>query len=184
MRFGLWFEPEMVNPGTELYKNHPDWIIHTKGRESYQVRNQYTLDLSREDVCDYIIDTLSGILSRANIEYVKWDMNRYMSEVGSSELPADRQGEVKHRYMLGLYSVLETLTQRFPNILFESCASGGGRFDAGMLYYIPQTWDERRQRRGRAASHTVRHKHCLSVFLNGRACFGGAESSDRKNNLL
>ena len=156
MRFGLWFEPEMVNPGTELYKNwfepemvnpgtelyknHPDWIIHTKGRESYQVRNQYTLDLSRDDVCDYIIDTLSGILSRANIEYVKWDMNRYMSAPGSALLDGARQGEVMHRYILGLYRVLETITQRFPNILFESCASGGGRFDAGMLHYMPQTW--------------------------------------------
>ena len=140
MRFGLWFEPEMVNPGTELYKNHPDWIIHTEGRESYQVRNQYTLDLSREDVCDYIIDTLSGILSRANIEYVKWDMNRYMSAPGSALLDGARQGEVMHRYILGLYRVLETITQRFPNILFESCASGGSRFDAGMLYYMPQTW--------------------------------------------
>ena len=133
MRFGLWFEPEMVNPGTELIKNHPDWIIHTEGRESYQVRNQYTLDLSREDVCDYIIDTLSGILSRANIEYVKWDMNRYMSAPGSALLDGARQGEVMHRYILGLYRVLETITQRFPNILFESCASGGSRFDAGML---------------------------------------------------
>ena len=140
MRFGLWFEPEMVNPGTELIKNHPDWIIHTKGRESYQVRNQYTLDLSREDVCDYIIDTLSGILSRANIEYVKWDMNRYMSAPGSALLDGAHQGEVMHRYILGLYRVLETITSRFPNVLFESCASGGGRFDAGMLYYMPQTW--------------------------------------------
>lgn len=140
MRFGLWFEPEMVNPGTELIKNHPDWIIHTEGKESYQVRNQYTLDLSREDVCDYIIDTLSGILSRANIEYVKWDMNRYMSAPGSALLDGARQGEVMHRYILGLYRVLETITNRFPNVLFESCASGGGRFDAGMLYYMPQTW--------------------------------------------
>ena len=140
MRFGLWFEPEMVNPGPELIKNHPNWIIHTKGRESYQVRNQYTLDLSREDVCDYIIDTLSGILSRANIEYVKWDMNRYMSAPGSALLDGARQGEVMHRYILGLYRVLETITSRFPNVLFESCASGGGRFDAGMLYYMPQTW--------------------------------------------
>lgn len=140
MRLGLWFEPEMVNPGTELIKNHPDWIIHTKDRESYQVRNQYTLDLSRDDVCDYIIDTLSGILSRVNIEYVKWDMNRYMSAPGSALLDGARQGEVMHRYILGLYRTLETITQRFPNILFESCASGGSRFDAGMLYYMPQTW--------------------------------------------
>lgn len=91
-------------------------------------------------MCDYIIDTLSGILSRANIEYIKWDMNRAMSEPGSAFWDGARQGEVMHRYILGLYRVLETITQRFPNILFESCASGGARFDAGMLYYMPQTW--------------------------------------------
>ena len=140
MRFGLWFEPEMVNPDSDLYRAHPDWILHAKGRQSSLVRNQLTLDLSRKDVCDYITEAVSDVLNKANIEYVKWDMNRYMSEVGSSELPTDRQGEVKHRYMLGLYSVLETLTRRFPNVLFESCASGGGRFDPGMLYYMPQTW--------------------------------------------
>lgn len=140
MRFGLWFEPEMVNPGTELYKNHPDWIIHTEGRMPSLSRNQYTLDLSRDDVCDYIIDSLSEILSRANIEYVKWDMNRCMSEPGSAYWKGERQGEVMHRYILGLYRVLETVTGRFPNVLFESCSGGGARFDPGMLYYAPQTW--------------------------------------------
>ncbi len=140
MRFGLWFEPEMVNPGTELYKKHPDWILHINGRESYQVRNQFTLDLSRDDVCDYIIETISGILGKANIEYVKWDMNRYMSAPGSDFWDGEHQGEVMHRYMLGLYRVLEEITSRFPNVLFESCSSGGSRFDPGMLYYMPQTW--------------------------------------------
>lgn len=140
MRFGLWFEPEMVNPGTELYKKHPDWIIHTNGRTPSLSRNQYTLDFSRDDVCEYIIDSLTGILSRANIEYVKWDMNRCMSEPGSAFWGGSHQGEVMHRYMLGLYRVLETLTQRFPNVLFESCSGGGARFDPGMLYYAPQTW--------------------------------------------
>ncbi len=140
MRFGLWFEPEMVNPGTELYKKHPDWILHVNGREPYEVRNQYTLDFSRDDVCNYITETLCGILSRANIEYIKWDMNRCMSAPGSAFWSGERQGEVMHRYILGLYKVLETVTQRFPNVLFESCASGGSRFDPGMLYYMPQTW--------------------------------------------
>ena len=140
MRFGLWFEPEMVNPGTELYKKHPDWIIHTEGRTPSLYRNQYTLDFSRDEVCDYIIDSLTGILSRANIEYVKWDMNRCMSEPGSAYWKGEHQGEVMHRYMLGLYRVLETITERFPNILFESCSCGGARFDPGMLYYAPQTW--------------------------------------------
>ena len=140
MRFGLWFEPEMVNPDSELYRKHPDWVLHVKDRELCLTRNQLTLDLSREDVCNYIIDSVCGVLGKANIEYVKWDMNRYMSVVGSALLPAERQGEVMHRYILGLYHILETITNRFPNVLFESCAGGGGRFDAGMLYYMPQTW--------------------------------------------
>ncbi len=140
MRFGLWFEPEMVNPDSELFENHPDWIIHTKGREPSKTRGQYTLDLSRKDVCDYIVSAVGAILKKANIEYVKWDMNRYMSEVGSALLPAENQGEVMHRYILGLYSVLEQLTSKFPNVLFEACASGGSRYDCGILYYMPQVW--------------------------------------------
>lgn len=140
MRFGLWFEPEMVNPDSDLYRAHPDWIIHSPGRDSSLVRNQYTLDLSRKEVCDYIIEAVSAVLDKANIEYIKWDMNRYMTEVGSAVLPFDRQGEVMHRYILGLYYVLETIVNKYPNVLFESCASGGGRFDPGMLYYMPQTW--------------------------------------------
>lgn len=140
MHFGLWFEPEMVNPDSDLFRTHPDWILHTKDRKSSLTRNQYTLDLSRKDVCDYIINAVSSVLKKANIEYVKWDMNRYMSEVGSATLPPEKQGEVYHRYILGLYYVLETITQKFPNVLFESCASGGSRFDPAMLYYMPQTW--------------------------------------------
>ncbi len=141
MKFGLWFEPEMMSPQEcKLFEAHPDWALHINGRECSLGRHQLTLDLSRQDVCDYIIEAVSNILNSANIEYVKWDMNRYMTEVGSDKLPAERQCEVKFRYMLGLYRVLETLTARFPDVLFESCASGGGRFDLGMLYYMPQTW--------------------------------------------
>ncbi len=140
LRFGLWFEPEMVNPDSELFRAHPEWALHTPGRSTTPTRNQITLDFSRDDVCEYIINSISSILDRANIEYIKWDMNRYMCEVGSAALPAERQGEVYHRYILGLYRVLETLTSRYPNVLFESCASGGGRFDPGMLYYMPQVW--------------------------------------------
>lgn len=140
MHFGLWFEPEMVSPGSNLYKEHPDWILHTASRKPTVGRFQYILDLSRKDVCDYIIETICEILRRANIEYVKWDMNRYMTEVGSSLLLPERQCEVMHRYILGLYYVLETITSRFPNVLFEGCAGGGGRFDGGMLYYMPQIW--------------------------------------------
>ena len=140
LRFGIWFEPEMISPVSELYDKHPDWALHVQGRESSQYRFQLVLDLSRKDVCDYVIKSVSDILNSANIEYVKWDMNRYMSEVGSALLPLDRQGEVMHRYMLGLYYIMETLVTRYPNVLFESCASGGGRFDPGMLYYMPQVW--------------------------------------------
>lgn len=140
MKFGLWFEPEMISPDSDCYRAHPDWCIHVKDRYRSEGRNQLVLDLSREDVCDYIIDCISEHLSAANIEYVKWDYNRYMTNVGSALLEPDRQGEFYHRYMLGLYRVLETLVTRFPNVLFESCSSGGARFDAGMLYYMPQTW--------------------------------------------
>ncbi len=140
MKFGLWFEPEMVNPDSDLFRAHPDWAIHTKGRSSSLCRNQLVLDLSRDDVCDYIINALSDILSNANIEYVKWDYNRNISEYDSSEYHENQKGELYHRYILGLYRVMETLTNRFPNILWESCSGGGGRFDAGMLYYMPQTW--------------------------------------------
>lgn len=140
MKFGLWFEPEMVSPISKLYEKHPDWCIHIDGRTRSTARNQLILDLGRADVREYIIETVSNVLRNANIEYVKWDMNRNMSEVASTVLSSNRQKETYHRYMLGLYEVLEEITNRFPNILFESCSGGGGRFDAGMLYYMPQVW--------------------------------------------
>lgn len=140
LKFGLWFEPEMISPDSDLYRTHPDWCLHVPGRSRTERRHQLILDMSRQDVQDYLIDAVSSVLSSAPIEYVKWDMNRNFSEVGSACLPAAQQGEVHHRYMLGLYRVLETITSRFPQILFESCSGGGGRFDAGMLYYMPQTW--------------------------------------------
>lgn len=140
LQFGLWFEPEMVSPDSDLFRAHPDWCLHVKGRRMSLGRNQLILDLSRADVCDYIIGFLTDILSSAPIAYVKWDMNRNMSEIGSALLPTDRQRETAHRYMLGLYHVLETITTRFPDVLFEGCSGGGGRFDPGMLYYSPQIW--------------------------------------------
>lgn len=140
LQFGLWFEPEMISPDSELYRSHPDWCLHIDGRRRTQARNQLILDLSREDVQNYIIETISDVLASAPITYVKWDMNRNMTEIGSALLPADRQRETAHRYMLGLYRVMEQITTAFPHILFESCSGGGGRFDAGMLYYMPQTW--------------------------------------------
>ena len=140
LKFGLWFEPEMVSPNSDLYRAHPDWCLHVAGRSRSLSRSQLVLDLSRPEVCDYLIESIGAILDSASIEYVKWDMNRHLSEVGSPSLPAHRQREVAHRYMLGLYRVLDTLITRFPNILFEGCSGGGGRFDPGLLHYMPQSW--------------------------------------------
>ncbi len=140
MQFGLWFEPEMVSPISELYEAHPDWCLHVNGRGRSQGRQQLILDLSRDDVCDYIISFMSDALENAPISYIKWDMNRNMTEIGSALLPPERQAETAHRYMLGLYRILETLTQKFPDVLFEGCSGGGGRFDAGMMYYFSQYW--------------------------------------------
>lgn len=140
MQFGLWFEPEMVSPDSELYRAHPDWCLHVPKHRRTEARNQLVLDFSRADVCDAVAEMMSDVLRSAPISYVKWDMNRNMTEIGSAKLPPERQRETAHRYMLGLYRVLEHMTSSFPHILFESCSGGGGRFDPGMLYYMPQTW--------------------------------------------
>ncbi|MGG3917080.1 alpha-galactosidase [Parageobacillus thermoglucosidasius] len=140
MQFGLWVEPEMVSVDSELYRKHPDWCIHVPNRPRSEGRNQLVLDYSRKEVCDYIIQVISDVLASAPISYVKWDMNRHMTEIGSAALPPERQRETAHRYILGLYRVMEEITSRFPHVLFESCSGGGGRFDPGMLYYMPQTW--------------------------------------------
>ena len=140
MKFGLWFEPEMVNKDSDLYREHPDWIIQAPGRRNSHGRYQYVLDFSRKEVVDRIYEMMDKILSEAKVSYIKWDMNRSITECYSAALSADRQGEVYHRYILGVYDLYERLTSKFPQILFESCASGGGRFDPGMLYYAPQCW--------------------------------------------
>ena len=140
LKFGLWFEPEMISPKSDLYEKHPDWAIHIPGREPVQQRQQLTLDMSREDVQDYVYGCVASHLREDGIDYVKWDMNRHFSNIGSALLSADQQKELPHRYMLGLYRVLEKLVNEFPDVLFESCSSGGGRFDMGMLHYMPQTW--------------------------------------------
>jgi alpha-galactosidase len=140
LQFGLWFEPEMISPDSDLYRKHPDWCLHVPDRRRTEGRQQLVLDFSREDVCDAIAEMVTKILNSAPITYVKWDMNRNMTEIGSALLPPERQKETAHRYMLGLYRVLDRITAQFPHILFESCSGGGGRFDPGMLYYMPQTW--------------------------------------------
>ncbi len=140
LKFGLWFEPEMVSPDSDLYRAHPDWCLHVPNRRRSEGRNQLVLDLTREDVCNYIIEAVSNILRTVPVSYVKWDMNRNMTEIGSACLTAERQRETAHRYILGLYKILDKITKDFPYVLFESCSGGGGRFDPGMLYYMPQTW--------------------------------------------
>lgn len=140
MKFGLWFEPEMISVDSDLYREHPDWCLHVPNRSRSESRNQLVLDYSRADVCEEMIKRVSDILASAPISYVKWDMNRNMTEIGSALLPAQQQRETAHRYMLGLYRVMEAITTSFPHVLFESCSGGGGRFDPGMLYYMPQTW--------------------------------------------
>ena len=140
LQFGIWFEPEMISPDSDLYRAHPDWAIQIQGREATQSRNQYVLDLSRPVVRDYAYECVASVLRSANIAYVKWDMNRQLSDLGSSYLPKERQQELFHRYVLGVYELQERLVTEFPDLLLENCSGGGARFDPGMLYYSPQIW--------------------------------------------
>ena len=140
MKFGIWFEPEMISPDSNLYRAHPDWAIAIPGRVATESRQQYVLDLSRQEVVDYVYECVAKILRSANIEYVKWDMNRQLTDLGSIDLPADRQGELYHRYVLAVYALQERLTKEFPHLLLENCSGGGARFDPGMLYFSPQIW--------------------------------------------
>ncbi|MCD8018364.1 MAG: alpha-galactosidase, partial [Clostridiales bacterium] len=140
MKSGSWFEPEMVSPDSNLFREHPDWAIQIPGRKITEIRAQYVLDLSRDEVVDEIYKRVADVLRSADISYVKWDMNRQLATLGSAMLPADRQGELFHRYVLGLYKMQERLLHDFPNLLLENCSGGGARFDAGMLYYSPQIW--------------------------------------------
>ncbi|MDR1948648.1 MAG: alpha-galactosidase, partial [Spirochaetaceae bacterium] len=140
LKFGIWFEPEMVNEDSALYREHPDWVLRIPSRNPVRSRYQLVLDMSREAVRNYLYDSICAVLDSANIEYVKWDMNRSISDWYSPLLSAGQQGELPHRYVLGLYELLGRITTRYPRILFEGCSGGGGRFDPGMLYYHPQIW--------------------------------------------
>ncbi len=140
LKFGLWVELEMVNKDSDLYRAHPDWIIGAPGRFESHGRHQHVLDFSRKEVVDYIYEMISKVLRESSISYIKWDMNRYMSEPYSRGASAAHQGMVMHKYILGVYDLYTRLTTEFPEILFESCASGGARFDPAMLYFAPQTW--------------------------------------------
>lgn len=140
MKFGIWLEPEMISPDSNLYREHPDWAFAIPGRTGSLARNQYVLDLTRQEVRDCVYEMIASVLRSANIEYVKWDMNRQLSDMGSCGLPADRQGELFHRQVLAVYELQDRMTKEFPHLLLENCSGGGARFDPGMLYYSPQIW--------------------------------------------
>ena len=159
MMFGLWVEPEMVSIESQLYRKHPEWMIAIPGRRPSVGRNQYLLDLTREDVRSYLFKTLSETWHLADVNYIKWDMNRVFSDLYSANAELRNHGEFLHRYVLGLYDLLGKLTQAFPNVLFESCASGGNRFDLGMLCYMPQTW---------TSDNT--DEHCRLYIQEGTSC--------------
>lgn len=140
IQFGIWYEPEMISEDSELYKAHPDWCVHVEGREQSPARQQYVIDMTRQDVRDCIFNQMYAVLSKNNIAYLKWDYNRAITEPASVMLDARHSKEFFHRFILGTYELMDRITSAFPHILFESCAGGGGRFDAGMLYYMPQAW--------------------------------------------
>ena len=140
MKFGLWFEPEMISEDSDLYRAHPEWAVVIPGREPNRARNQLALDMSRSDVRDYLLERMTDILNNAPIMYVKWDLNRSISDMYSYASGREHSGELYHKYVLGVYDLLERLLERFPELLLEGCSGGGGRFDAGMLYYSPQIW--------------------------------------------
>ena len=140
MSFGIWIEPEMVSEDSALYNAHPDWVLEAPNRPFARGRSQLVLDFSRKEVRDHVYGAIKQVLESAEIPYVKWDMNRSLTDVWSSALPAGRQGELFHRFVLGVYDILERMRRDFPGILIEGCTGGGGRFDAGMLYYVPQFW--------------------------------------------
>ncbi len=140
LKFGLWIEPEMINKNSRLYEKHPDWVIGVPERFESHGRHQHVLDFSRKEIVDYIYEEISKTIRESAISYIKWDMNRYMSEPFSKTKPASWQGKMMHKYILGVYDLYTRLTTEFPHILFESCASGGGRFDPAMLYFAPQAW--------------------------------------------
>lgn len=140
VQFGIWYEPEMISEDSELYKAHPGWCVHVEGREQSPARQQYVIDMTRQDVRDCIFNQMYDVLSKNNIAYLKWDYNRAITEPASVMLDARHSKEFFHRFILGTYELMDRITSAFPHILFESCAGGGGRFDAGMLYYMPQAW--------------------------------------------
>ena len=140
LKFGIWYEPEMISPDSDLYRAHPDWAIHVPNRECSVGRQQLVIDMTRADVRDYLFNIMSEVLANNDIDYLKWDFNRNISEAGSALLPAERQKEFYHRYILGTYELMDRITKAYPHLLVEGCSGGGGRFDPGILYFSPQIW--------------------------------------------
>ena len=140
LKFGIWYEPEMISPDSDLYRAHPDWAIHVPNRVKSVGRQQYVIDMTRGDVRDYLFDIMSEVLAHNDIDYLKWDFNRNISEAGSALLPPERQKEFYHRYILGTYELMDRITKAYPHLLMEGCSGGGGRFDPGILYFSPQIW--------------------------------------------
>lgn len=176
--FGLWLEPEMVSPDSRLYRDHPDWCLHIAGRDRTEGRNQLVLDFSRPEVVEAIYERIADILKDAPISYVKWDMNRHLTEVASAGRRPERQGETAHRYMLGVYAFMERLVQAFPHVLFEGCAGGGGRYDPGILHYMPQVWCSDNS----DAISRLRIQHGTSLVYP--PCTMGAHVSDVPNHQI
>ena len=177
LKFGLWVEPEMVSEDSDLYRAHPDWLIGAPDRFESHSRHQHVLDFSRPEVVDFIYDSISKVIEESSISYIKWDMNRYMSEPFSRGASAADQGKTMHKYILGVYELYTRLTERFPDILFESCASGGARFDPGMLYFAPQTWTSDDTDAAEREKDSVRYLLCLSDRQHGISCISSTESS-------
>lgn len=185
MMFGLWVEPEMVSEDSDLYRAHPDWAVNTGRYVPSQGRNQFVLDLTRDDVCDYLVNAMTDVFSQANIQYIKWDMNRHFSDVFSN-LPNARMGEFFHRYTLGLYRIMKALVEKFPEILFESCSSGGNRFDLGMFCYMPQTWvsddTDSFERIPIQAGTTYGYPlSCMCAHVSGAPSYSAMRASDIEN---
>lgn len=184
MQFGLWFEPEMISIDSELYRTHPEWMICTPHRKPSVGRHQYVLDFTNQEVIDYLFDAISSIIQETKLEYIKWDYNRHITDAFTATLPATKQMEFGHRYILGVYQLLERLTKAYPEVLFESCSSGGGRFDLGMMYYAPQAWtsDDTDPIERLKIQHGTSYGYSLSM-MSAHVSASPNEQSGRRTNL-
>lgn len=184
MQFGLWFEPEMISIDSELYRTHPEWMISTPHRKPSVGRHQYVLDFTNQEVIDYLFDAISSIIQETKLEYIKWDYNRHITDAYTATLSAAKQMEFGHRYILGVYQLLERLTKAYPEVLFESCSSGGGRFDLGMMYYAPQAWtsDDTDPIERLKIQHGTSYGYSLSM-MSAHVSASPNEQSGRRTNL-